>query len=53
MREVIYGRATSLATRRLQIVPSHLGRDAGVFGATLLALDQAFDSVLREAFKDT
>jgi len=49
MREAIYGQATTFATRTLRILPSHLGSDAGLSGATLLALDLGYEVLLRRA----
>jgi glucokinase-like ROK family protein len=42
VREVIYGRSTALATRRLQILQSTLGDRAGVTGAAVMVLDELF-----------
>jgi predicted NBD/HSP70 family sugar kinase len=39
IREAVYGRSTSLATGRLEIVRTRLGDRAGVVGAASLALD--------------
>ncbi|BBX68503.1 ROK family transcriptional regulator [Mycolicibacterium psychrotolerans] len=39
LRETLYGNATALATRSLQIVPSHLGDRAGVIGTAMMVLD--------------
>jgi predicted NBD/HSP70 family sugar kinase len=46
MREAIYAQATMFSTRHLRIVPSHLGPEAGLHGATLLALDVAYDDAI-------
>jgi predicted NBD/HSP70 family sugar kinase len=43
IRESVYQRASSLATRDLRILTSRLGRRAGVVGATTLALDHILD----------
>jgi len=43
MREATYATGTMFSTRHLRIVPSRLGREAGLHGATLLALDLAYD----------
>ena len=49
IREIVYRRATPLATEHLQIVSSRTGNSAGVLGAVRLALDEALsaDSVDR------
>jgi predicted NBD/HSP70 family sugar kinase len=39
VREVVYGRSTPLATENLQIVQSTAGRQAGIIGASVLAID--------------
>ncbi len=41
VREVIYQRSTPLATKHLQIARSALGDRAGIFGASMLAIDHA------------
>lgn len=41
IRESVYQRSSPLATRELRIVPSRLGRRAGVVGVTTLALEHA------------
>ena len=46
MREATYAQATTYSTRHLGIVPSHLGRTAGLHGATLLALDLAYGAAI-------
>jgi predicted NBD/HSP70 family sugar kinase len=46
MREATYAQATMFSTRHLRIVPSALGPEAGLHGATLLALDLAYDSAI-------
>jgi predicted NBD/HSP70 family sugar kinase len=51
MREATYAQATMFSTRHLRIVPSFLGPEAGLHGATLLALDLAYDSAI-ELFED-
>ena len=45
MREMVYRRSLPLATRNLQIVPSRLGRRAGVVGLGYLVADHVFDPV--------
>jgi predicted NBD/HSP70 family sugar kinase len=45
LREMIYRRSLPLATRHLQIVPSQLGRRAGVVGLGFLVADHLFDPV--------
>ena len=42
IREVIYGRSTPLATRRLQVQQSTLGERTGVTGAAAMVLDELF-----------
>lgn len=39
VREVVYGRSTPLVTENLQIVQSTAGRQAGIIGASVLAID--------------
>jgi len=39
VREVVYSRATALATRRLRIEPSRLGDRAGLAGCAVMVLD--------------
>ena len=46
MREATYAQAGMFATRHLRIVPSSLGPEAGLHGATLLALDLAYDAAV-------
>jgi predicted NBD/HSP70 family sugar kinase len=41
LRESIYARATALATRDLQVVPSTYGDRAGLVGCAVMALDNA------------
>jgi predicted NBD/HSP70 family sugar kinase len=50
LREVIYARASMFSTRHLRIVPSYLGQGAGLHGATLLALDLAYEVALDASF---
>jgi len=45
LREMIYRRSLPLATRHLQILPSQLGRRAGVVGLGYLVADHVFDPV--------
>jgi len=49
LREAVYAQATMFSTRHLRIVPSRLGRDAGPRGATLLALELAYDAAIRQS----
>ena len=42
IREVVYSRSTSLATRNLEIVPSSLGNRSGVVGALLSVIGELF-----------
>jgi predicted NBD/HSP70 family sugar kinase len=44
VREVVYQRATALATRDLEIRQSRLGDQAGVTGASVMALEHILDS---------
>jgi predicted NBD/HSP70 family sugar kinase len=46
VREATYAQATMFSTQHLRIVPSSLGSEAGLHGATLLALDLAYDSAI-------
>ena len=39
LRETLYGNATALATRTLQVVPAALGDRAGVIGSAMMVLD--------------
>jgi len=41
VRESVYARATALATRDLQVLPSTFGDRAGLVGCAVMALDQA------------
>jgi hypothetical protein len=41
IREVVYSRTIPLATQHLQIVQSSSGLDAGVLGASMLAIHHA------------
>jgi predicted NBD/HSP70 family sugar kinase len=43
IRESVYQRASSLATRELRILPSRLGPRAGVVGVTTLALEHVLE----------
>lgn len=45
VRESVYRRSLPLATRRLEILPSRLGDQAGVHGLASLVLDAAFSPV--------
>ena len=49
MREATYAEGTMFSTRNLRIVPSALGRTAGLHGATLMALDLAYDAAIGRA----
>ncbi len=40
LRETLYGNATTLATRTLQVVPSAFGDRAGVIGSAMMVLDR-------------
>lgn len=42
IREAVLGRAMPLATRTLRIVESRTGGDAGVIGASLMAVEHLF-----------
>lgn len=53
IREVVYGRATPLATEHLTIVSSRTGSTAGVTGAVRLALDQALSPSAVDAMLGT
>lgn len=44
VREVVYRRSLPLATRRLQIIPSTLGEQAGVAGLARLVADRVWDA---------
>ncbi|MBI5159953.1 MAG: ROK family protein [Micrococcales bacterium] len=44
IREIVYRRATPLATEHLEIVSSRTGQTAGVLGAVRLALDEALSA---------
>jgi hypothetical protein len=46
VREAIYAQATMVSTRDLRVVTSSLGPEAPLYGATLLALDLAYDSAI-------
>jgi hypothetical protein len=51
LRETVYGNATALATRELQILPSTHGDQSGVIGSAAMILDhvlsaRAIDSTL-------
>ena len=52
VRESVYTRATALATRDLQVLPSTFGERAGIVGCAVMALDRALapssvDAMLR------
>ncbi len=49
LRETLYGNATTLATRTLQIVPSAFGDRVGIAGTAMMALDQVLG---RDAIDD-
>ena len=54
LRETLYGNATALATRVLQIVPSTYGNRSGVIGSATMVLDsvlgpRAIDVMLQQA----
>jgi hypothetical protein len=40
LRETLYGNATALATRVLQVAPSTYGDRSGVIGCAAMALDE-------------
>ncbi|MET0166947.1 MAG: ROK family protein, partial [Vicinamibacterales bacterium] len=44
LRETLYGNATALATRTLQIVPSMYGDRSGVIGGAFMALDSVLSA---------
>jgi predicted NBD/HSP70 family sugar kinase len=46
MREATYAQATMFSTRNLRIEPSHMGPNAGLHGATLMALELAYDAAI-------
>jgi predicted NBD/HSP70 family sugar kinase len=51
LRETLYGNATALATRGLEILPAHLGDRGGVIGSAMMVLDnvlgaQAIDALV-------
>jgi predicted NBD/HSP70 family sugar kinase len=43
LRETLYGNATALATRVLQVVPSTYGDRSGVIGSAIMVLDHVLD----------
>lgn len=49
IREVVYARSMPLATQNLHIGQSHSGAEAGVIGASLLAIEHALSQGLIEA----
>ena len=42
IKEVVYQRAAALATKNLEIVPSKLDKNRGVFGAAQLGIEEFF-----------
>jgi len=52
VREVVYARSLPLATRRLSIVPSRLGRQAGIVGAAVMVRDAALSEAYVDQFVD-
>ena len=53
VREIVYSRSTSLATRDLKIVPSTLGPRSGVVGAVHSILDELFsESYISSALEE-
>lgn len=50
VREVVYGRSMPLATRNLRIEQSRAGADAGVIGASILAIENALSPSQIENF---
>ena len=53
LRETLYGNATALATRNLQIVPSRLGGHAAVIGTAMMVLDEVLSPQAIEAMAVT
>jgi predicted NBD/HSP70 family sugar kinase len=43
LRETLYGNATTLATRTLEIVPAEFGDRGGVIGSAMMVLDHVLD----------
>lgn len=52
IREVVYARSTPLATQHLTIELSHSGAEAGVAGASILAIEHALSPERLEAISD-
>jgi predicted NBD/HSP70 family sugar kinase len=53
LRETLYGNATALATRNLQIVPSRLGGHAAVIGTAMMVLDEVLAPQVIDALAAT
>jgi hypothetical protein len=49
LRETLYGNATALATRVLQVVPSTYGDRSGVVGGATMVLDDVLSPAAIEA----
>lgn len=49
LREALYGNATALATRRLQVEPCTHGDLSGVIGGAVMVLDQVLDPAVIDA----
>jgi predicted NBD/HSP70 family sugar kinase len=51
LRETLYGNATALATRMLQVVPSTYGDRSGVIGSATMVLDHVLSPVAIDALR--
>ncbi|MDT7791291.1 MAG: hypothetical protein QOD59_727, partial [Mycobacterium sp.] len=49
LRETLYGNATTLATRVLQVVPSTYGDRSGVIGSAMMVLDDVLSPAAIDA----
>jgi predicted NBD/HSP70 family sugar kinase len=49
LRETLYGNATALATRVLQVVPSTYGDQSGVVGSATMVLDHVLSAAVIDA----
>ena len=53
LRETLYGNATALATRALQVVPSTYGDRSGVIGSATMVLDHVLSPAAIDALIDS
>ncbi|PWQ88023.1 sugar kinase, partial [Enterococcus faecium] len=53
LRETLYGNATTLATKNLQILPAYLGDRSGSMGSAMMVLDHVLGPAAVDALVTT